>query len=455
MQNEDLSTMVQDAECVHPFPAPQNPGEEITEAVRHDDCVEPIMSALIAASGPVTECWEPPEASETLPDERTHRVMGRLAKRCADHIHVLRRRAYRLGHDVHRAVRIWSHDDGLAALAGRIQDDHSTTVTPQTLGNARTIYLAYTPDEYENRFSDLGDTHLLRAQQMLGVSREERNKLLDHAQDSRMSVARMQEDIKREERRRADVERAAERAQLEPLPTGLRYGQEVCDLRRLRDRSVALIRIRGDIPPASIEEAARAIHGDGVIVLECPSISEFTKLVPQAKKHGLKTVHPVVTMSSSLSRDVRGLPIVDRYCLTIVMSRRWHLRDTSSSQEWDNPMTTAQAEALIYDLIPEHGMLVDLGPGSLSTAAFALKHQREYIAIEEVSPDQEALQSESADCWSMVSERVRSSVSLGGIQWSDLSCCDKTIIARLVSGVEQMACLACTGQETCEEAIHA
>jgi len=226
MQNEDHSTMAQDAQCVHPFPAPQDPGEEISEAVRHDDCVEPIMSALIAASGSVTECWEPPEASETLPDERTHRVMGRLAKRCADHIHVLRRRAYRLGHDVNRAVRIWSHDDGLAALARRIQDEHSTPVTPQALGNARTIYQAYTLEEYENRFSDLRDTHLLKAQQMLGVNREERNKVLDHAQDLRMSVARMQEDIKKEERRRADEERADERAQLEPLPTGVRYEQE-------------------------------------------------------------------------------------------------------------------------------------------------------------------------------------------------------------------------------------
>ncbi|MCZ6654028.1 MAG: hypothetical protein O7D91_13500 [Planctomycetota bacterium] len=413
------------------------------------------MSALIAASSPITEWWNRPEVAEKLPDERTHRLMGRLAKRCADHVHTLRKRAYRLGHDVDRAVRIWSHADGLAALAGRIQDDHSTTVTPQTLGNARTIYLAYTPDEYENRFSDLHDTHLLKAQQMLGSNREERNKLLDHAQDSRMSVARMQEDIKREERRRAAEERAAERAQLERLPTGLRYGQEVCDIRRLRDRSVALLRIHGDIPQDSIEEAARAIQGDGVIVLECPSISAFAKLAPQAKKHGLQTVHPVVTMSSSLSRNVRGLPIVDRYCLTILLSRSRHLSDRSNSQEWDNPMTAAQAEALIYNLIPEHGMLVDLGPGSLSTAAFALKHQREYIAIEEVSPDQEALQSESADCWSMVSERVRSSVSIGGIQWSDLSCCDKTIIARLVSGVEQMACPACTGQETHEEANHA
>ena len=42
---------------------------QVDESAGPEHGVELIMSALIAVSSPVTELWDPPEVSETLPDE--------------------------------------------------------------------------------------------------------------------------------------------------------------------------------------------------------------------------------------------------------------------------------------------------------------------------------------------------------------------------------------------------
>ncbi len=140
------------------------------------NAIEPILSAFGAASKPVGD-WYPSESSEpALPDERVHRLIGRLAKRCFARMEALRRSAYLLGQDVGRAVRLYSRGEGLSALAERIEKEFGKHVTPQTLGNALNIFQSYSRDEYENRFSELKDTHLLKAQQLKGDIREERNR---------------------------------------------------------------------------------------------------------------------------------------------------------------------------------------------------------------------------------------------------------------------------------------
>jgi len=108
-----------------------------------------------------------------------------------------------------------------------------------------------------------------------------------------------------------------------------------------------------------------------------------------------------------------------------------------------NPMITAQAESLIYRLIPPGGTLIDLGPASISTAAYAAKHGRDYLAmaLHEERKTEEAC---PTDAWPDVPEHLRAVVTIAGRTWSDLACCDRTIVAAILAGRQpQGKCVQC------------
>ena len=427
-----------------------------------DRHLEPIATAAIVVSRPPTEIAPRATGREEKPDERTFHVLDRLARRCVGHIREVRRRGYLLGRDVVRAVKIYSHGDGLTALAGRMEA-HGEKVTPQRLGQARTLFLSYSKEEYENRFSTLSDSHLLKAQQLLSDDRAGRDKVLERAQKDKQSVAEMAERVETQKKRHREERIAVQRQKSEPPPSGYHFGDASQLFDRLHDASVGFLRIRA-APPNALSQARRFLASDGVIVLDCPSVAEYPKRVKGVSDANNLRVHCVlIATSPDIQRqDVRGVPLVDTYVLQVVCSQQGQPRPEVTATPMTNPATEQEVEEMLRRFVPEGGLVVDVGHGSHATRVWAAQHQREYIIFE---PDRDTFEKHQADkaeatslddapvaeppgeeppdLWPMVSEHNRANMQIDGKGWGDLPCCDRTKFALVITGAKRMNCPSC------------
>lgn len=332
------------------------------------------------------------------------------------------------------------------------------------MGNARNIFLGYNRDEYENRFSTLTDTHLLKAQQLLGRKLDERNQMLADAQVQGLSVGNMVATIKQRNEVAEKESATARRATLGPRPAGYIHGDGEKALVQLPDRSVGQLRLRWPHPENGFFEGARVLASDGILVVDCPSIGEFTNVMRQVPKStGLCLLHSVIAVSATLKRDAhRGLPYVDRYRLLLLLGSRYTRRHCSADETLDIPAAEAEAEAMILKLPPETGLVVDIGTGCLSTALWAEAQQREYLAVEpndnahaqglpqlansrraSGEPGASPTPESAPDYWPTIPDEHRDRATIDGVGWDELSCCDRTKIAAIRMGKQRAECPVC------------
>lgn len=157
---------------------------------------EPIVTATeIAQERP---SLVPRESVRKEEDPHVVRRLDRVAKLCVAQIRSIDRSVVRIGRYVSRLVRHYDRERGLTALSARITKMYGKIVSRQHLGQALCVFESYNPDEFENRFSVLTNTHLLRAAQGFPdlCDRDARNALLDRAVKENFSVADLTTHIK-------------------------------------------------------------------------------------------------------------------------------------------------------------------------------------------------------------------------------------------------------------------
>jgi len=183
-----------------------------------------------------------------------------------------------------------------------------------------------------------------------------------------------------------------------------------------------------------MRNAARVLARDGLMVLHFQSLVDFHEMRQFAPGSHITVLHALIVQSTDVVRAApQHLPVVDHYRLLVLLSMFGGIAASSETKHVANPMTQEQAESLIYSLIPRGGTLIDLGPASISTAAFAAKHRRDYLAL---APQEDRKTEEACppDAWPDVPEHLRAVVTIAGRTWSDLACCDRTIVAAILAG---------------------
>ncbi len=433
--------------------------------------LEPIVTATAGA-----RMVSPVNREHTTPrkdDPRIDHLLDLVARRCAERIREIDRSLYLLGQDVSRLVRHYDRERGLTALAGRITRNHSKIVSRQYLGQALRVFEAYNRDEVENRFSDLTNTHLLKAAQALPEEeqRDLRNDLLDEAQKEDWPVSELAARIKRrkqatppsvssEPSSHTDTERQE--------PRGYVCGDGLTELRALSNPKTALLRVRELVVAAeAIEASRRNLAHNGLLVFDRSTLDgylEVSKAV--AKTPSLRFLHVMLAHTSSIRRRAsRDLPIVDCFRVVVLIGGIGFRVSQPVADAIDNPMSEGAAEELVYSLVPDSGLVVDIGTGSVQTAIWAKAHGREYLAVEpdeaahgknladlEASPPAQTVGEQTPpatpDSWPMVSESQRERASIDGASWDDLTCCERTQIAAVVSGVPTMICPGCGNKQT-------
>ena len=179
----------------------------------------------------------------------------------------------------------------------------------------------------------------------------------------------------------------------------------------------------------------------------------------------LRILHTLIVLTPANDRPAtHDLPVTDGYRVTVLIGGYGFRRSESQPERIQNPMSEAGADKLIYALVPDAGLVVDIGTGSIRTAEWAKKHGREYLAVEpneivhakkltdlEASLDagtsNEPTPPASPDLWPMVSENQREQASISGKSWIDMTCCDRTGVEIGVTGVTSMACPVCGAKQ--------
>lgn len=435
--------------------------------------IEPILSAT------ETACSLPTSAStsgDLNKEARRECRLSRVARLCVAEIRSRERSLVRIGRSIRRLVVHYDREHGLTALAAKITQEHGKIVSRQYLGQALLAFESYTEDERENRFSDLTNSHLLKAAQGLPNSdeHETRNEILDRAVKNGSSVAELVADIKTHKAAKA----AADTPEPEPVPPttdtpikeprGYVQADGPLELASLSDGSVGFLRVRDTVVCAvAISEAERVLSDCGLMIVELPAFEGYfdvAQAVERAAK--LKVLHALIVTTTSSPRNApHNLPVIDRFRVLILVGRSGFRNSQPHPERYDNPMSDTVLDALIYSLVPDSGLVVDIGSGCVQTASWAKTHDREYLAVEpdanahelgladlETTPDVQETDGPPAhsvvDLWPMVSASQREQASIKGKSWDDFTCCDRTVVAAAVTSVRAMACPSCGKKRT-------
>lgn len=435
------------------------------------DEIEPIVSATMTACSLPTS-----PSTSSVADEEARREcrLSRVARICVAQIRSRERSLVRIGRSIRRLVVHYNREHGLTALAAKITQEHGKIVSRQYLGQALLAFESYTEDERENRFSDLTDSHLLKAAQGFPNSdeNETRNEILDRAVKNASSVAELVADIKTHKASKATADTP------EPAPTttdapskesrGYVQGDGPLELASLSDGGVGFLRVRETVVCAdAISEAGRVLSDCGLMIVELPGFEGYFDVAQAVKRATkLKVLHAWIATTSSAPRNApHNLPVVDRFRVLVLVGRSGFRNSQPHPKRFDNPMSDTVLDALIYSLVPDSGLVVDIGIGCVETASWAKPHDREYLAVEldanayergladlETNPDTQETDGPPAhsavDLWPMVSASQREQASIKGKSWDDFTCCDRTVVAVVVTGVSAMTCPSCRKKRT-------
>ena len=432
--------------------------------------IEPILSATeTARSLPAS----PPNSTEEA-EARSECRLNRVAMMCVTLLCSIDRSLYRLGMCVSRLVRIYDRERGLTALAARITELYRRIVSRQYLGQALLLFESYTAHECENRFSRLTNTHLLKAAQGFPNSEkhEVRNEILDRAEKNGSSVAELVADINTHKAPKPAAETP------EPVPPttetpskeprGYVQGDGPLELAALFDAGIGFLRVRETVVCAdAISEAGRVLSDCGLMIVELPAFEGYFDVAQAVKRATkLKVLHAWIATTSSAPRNApHNLPVVDRFRVLVLVGRSGFRNSQPHLERFDNPMSDTVLDALIYSLVPDSGLVVDIGSGCVQTASWAKTHDREYLAVEpdanahergladlETNPGAQETDEPPAhsavDLWPMVSASQREQASIKGKPWDDFTCCDRTVVAAAVTRVRAMACPSCGKKRT-------
>ena len=428
--------------------------------------LEPIITATeTARSLPQS----PPGSSEEEEEPRIARRLDRVAQVCAARIRQMDRNLFLLGKAVSRLARHYDRERGLTALAARIRNAYGKVVTSQHLGQARLFFETYTRDEFENRFSHLTSTHLLKVAQAFpdASERDLRNDLLDDAVRENLAVSELIVRMKRckDAKATADSPDSAPLNDEAPVEESRGYvcGEELTELGALSDRAVAYLRARETVPSVdAIFEAGRVLSASGLMIVELAGLDGYPDVSEAVNKtDSLRILHTLIVPTSSIHRRApHDLPITDRYRVIVLVGGHGFHHSLSHPKHIGNPMSEADAEKLVYALVPNSGLVVDVGTGCIQTAEWACAHDREYLSVEpneivhakkltdlEASLDagtsNKSTPPAAPDLWPMVSASQREGVTSGSSPWNAFTCCERTGIAVVVTGVAAMVCPVC------------
>ncbi len=433
--------------------------------------LEPIVTATETARSLPTF---PLSSKEEEEEPRLTCRLNRVAMLCAAQIRSIDRSLVRIGRYVSRLVRHYDRQRGLTALAARITESHGKIVSRQYLRQALCVFEAYSRDETENRFSDLPNTHLLKAAQAFPdlCDRDARNALLDQAVKDKSSVAELATCIKshRTAKAMADTPESALPTSVTQVeePRGYICGDGMEEIQILAARSVSFLRVREQVASVSaISHAGQAMSADGLMVVEQSTLEGYIDVSKAVSDiPNLRTVHAFIVLTPSIHRNApHNLPVNDRFRVIILVGGYGFRFSRAQPKRFDNPISGDVVDELIYSLAPDSGIVVDIGTGSAQTAEWAKAHGREFLAVEpdeavhaknladleaDLSTDtsREPTPPATPDPWPMVSASQRERATSGAASWDDFSCCERTQVAAVVLGVRVMACPVCSKKRT-------
>ncbi len=425
--------------------------------------LEPIITATATAR---LLSNSSPSRQEEEAEPRIVRRLERVAHVCMARMRNMDRSLFLLGKTVSRLSRHYDRDRGLMALSAYITKKNGNAVSGQRLGQARLVYDTYDRDEYENRVSHLSSTHLLKVAQAFPGDNEcdLRNDLLDEAVRDNLAVSELISRIKR--RKNAKVledspesapttdEAAVEEAR------GYICDHELTELGTLPDREVEFLRSRSTVSvKIAIAEAGRVLSPTGLMIVELPGFAGYHDAHMAVKETGrLRILHTLIVLTPAIDRPApRDLPVMDGFRVTVLIGGNGFRCAKSKHNPVNNPMSEAIADELIYSLVPDSGLIVDIGTGSIRTAEWARDNGRDFLAVEpnedvhaKALADFEAniltdtsSEPTTPDLWPMVSKNQREQASIAGKPWIDMTCCDRTGVEIVATGVTKIACPVC------------
>lgn len=432
--------------------------------------LEPIMTATDTARSLPTSL---PSSKEEEEEPRIARRLDRVAQVCAARIRQIDRSLFLLGKAVSRLARHYDRERGLTALSAHITKTYGKVVSGQRLGQARLVFETFGRDEYENRVSHLTPTHLLKVAQALPdpCDRDARNALLDRAVKENSSVAELATFIKNHKSAKATKQSPDPPPPAVEVPVvearGYVCDDELTKLATLSDRGVGFLRIRETVSASdAIAEAGRVLAPTGLMIVELSGVAGYIDADKAVRESGrLRVMHTLIVLTSSNHRQApSGVPVDDGFRIEVLIGGFGFHHTQSQPKRIDNPMSQAVADELVYSLVPDSGLVVDVGAGSAQTADWATTHGREYLAVEpnenvhakklaDLDPNlstdtcSEPTAPDPPDLWPMVSASHRERVNSGSASWNDFTCCDRTRIAIVVTGGAPMVCPVC--QQKC------
>lgn len=362
--------------------------------------LEPIVTATeTARSLPISR----PSSKEEEEDPRLVRRLDRVAQVCAARIRQMDRSLFLLGRAVSRLARHYDRERGLTALSAHITKTYGKVVSGQRLGQARLVFETYSRDEFENRFSHLTSTHLLKVAQAFPDENERdlRNDLLDDAVRDNLAVSELISRIKRCKNTKATADSDEPSAPADEIPfeeaRGYVCGDGLPELGTLSDREVSYLRVRETVPVVdAISEAGRVLSVSGLMIVDLAGLDGYPNVSEAVNKtDSLRILHTLIVLTSSVHRNAsHGLPVEDGFRVRVLVGGRGFRNSQSQPKHIGNPMSEADADELVYALVPDSGLVVDMGTGCIETAEWANAHDREYLAVE---PDATAHQEGLAD----------------------------------------------------------
>lgn len=428
--------------------------------------MEPILTATeTAKTPPALVLREPVKKDE---DPHIVRRLDRVASLCVAEIRSIERSLVRIGRHVNRLVRHYDKERGLTALAEKITKSYGEIVSRQFLGHALRVYVSYSRNEFENRFSSLTNTHLLKATQAFPDTdhHDVRNELLDDAARENLSVSEFVTRIKQYKAAKATAESTVSTSPTEVASVkesrGYVCGDEVTEINTLSERGVDFLYVRENVAYLEVfSEVGRVLSIDGLVVVELTDFVGYIDVIEVMKKTvNLRLFHVLIVSTSSITRKApHNLPITDCFRVIVLSGRVGYDVPQILTKFINNPMSAAEAEELIYSLIPNSGLIVDIGSGSLQTAVWATSHDREYLAVEpdasvhgkgleqitksptRITDEQSTF--DDTDLWPMVNRSQRERSGMDGVSWDDLSYCDRTQFAAVLLSVSTMVCPQC------------
>ena len=174
-------------------------------------------------------------------------------------------------------------------------------------------------------------------------------------------------------------------------------GDELTELGALSDREVSYLRVRETVPSVdAISEAGRVLSASGLMIVDLAGLDGYPDVCEAANKtDSLRVLHTLIVLTSAVHRNAsHGLPVEDGFRVRVLVGGRGFRNSQSQPKHIGNPMSEADADQLVYALVPDSGLVVDMGTGCIETAEWASAHDREYLAVE---PDATAHQEGLAD----------------------------------------------------------